>query len=262
MFGGKNSVYTVQNVNKALEILEALTEYPIGLQLTEVAAEIELSRNKTFRLLSTLCEKGLVERDPVTGSFRLGIYSVALAQKFLKNSNVVTYAHPIMEELARKHHEAVYMTVIRDDEVLFVDMVDCQQHIKAAPLVGRRFPFFTNAAGKVMKALESRDLLEKLFRKKGRKNGFPDLDRLETELEEIRARGVAVESGGLGEGICSVAVAVRDYAGKVVGAITLIGPSFRMLAGRLENEIIPSLREGAELLSEKFGYARLEDSFA
>jgi len=104
--------------------------------------------------------------------------------------------------------------------------------------------------------------LEKLFRKRSRKNGFPDLTLLESELEEIRIRGVAVDSGGLGEGIISVAVAVRDYAGKVVGAITLIGPSFRMLAGRLENEIIPSLREGAELLSEKFGYARLEESFA
>jgi len=52
-----------------------------------------------------------------------------------------------------------------------------------------------------------------------------------------------------------VAVAVRDYAGKVVGAITMLGPSFRMFTDRLENEIIPSLMEGAELLSEKFGYA-------
>jgi DNA-binding IclR family transcriptional regulator len=262
MLDDKNSAYTIQTVNKALELLEALSDNSIGLTLSQLAERVGLNRNKTFRLLATLCEKGLVERDPSNSTYRLGVYSMALAQKFLRNASVVTYAHPIMEELARKHHEAVYMTVIRDDEVLFVDMVDCQQHIKAAPLVGRRFPFFTNAAGKVMKSAESRDLLEKLFRKRSRKNGFPDLARLESELDEIRARGVAVESGGLGEGIISVAVAVRDYAGKVVGAITLIGPSFRMLAGRLENEIIPSLREGAELLSEKFGYARLEDSFA
>jgi len=82
------------------------------------------------------------------------------------------------------------------------------------------------------------------------------MDRLASELTDIRARGVAIDSGGLGEGIISVAVAVRDYAGKVVGAITLIGPSFRMLAERLESKIIPSMLEGGELLSEKFGYAR------
>jgi len=51
-------------------------------------------------------------------------------------------------------------------------------------------------------------------------------------------------------------VAVRDYAGKVVGAVTMLGPSFRMFADRLENEIIPSLLEGADMLSAKFGYSK------
>ena len=64
-----------------------------------------------------------------------------------------------------------------------------------------------------------------------------------------------MDTGGLGEGIISVAVAIKDYAGKVVGAITMLGPSFRMLTDRLENEIIPSMLEEAELLSQKFGYA-------
>jgi len=169
--------------------------------------------------------------------------------------SVVNYAHPILEELVRKHDEAAYMTVIQDADVLFLDMVDCDQAIKAAPLVGKRFPFFSNAAGKVMKSLDSQDLLERLLKKVTRKSDRPDLDKLNLELSEIRASGVAVDRGGLGEGIISVAVAVKDYSGKVVGAITLIGPSFRMLAERIENEIIPSLLAGGELLSEKFGYA-------
>jgi DNA-binding IclR family transcriptional regulator len=123
--------------------------------------------------------------------------------------------------------------------------------------VGKKYPFFTNAAGKAMKALDSRDLLEKMFRKRGKKDGLADLESLESELDEIRSKGVAVDCGALGEGIISVAVAVRDYAGKVVGAITMLGPAFRMLTERLENEIIPSLIEGAEALSGKFGYARM-----
>ena len=78
--------------------------------------------------------------------------------------------------------------------------------------------------------------------------------QLDEELREIRKRGVAVDLGGLGEGIVSVAVAVRDYSGKIIGAITLIVPAFRIIGSRLENEIIPSLKEGADLLSGKFGY--------
>jgi DNA-binding IclR family transcriptional regulator len=255
MMNEKPTVYTVQTVCKAFELLEHIAESPTALTVAELSGKIDLSRNKTYRLLSTLCEKGLL--DPVAGKYQLGVSAIVLGQKFLMNSNVVTCAHPIMEALARKHDEAVYMTVINGDEVLFLDMVDCDQQIKATPLVGRRFPLFSNAAGKVMKALDSRDILEKIFKAAGRKKGdHGEMEKLVTELNEIRAKGVAVECGGLGEGVISVAVAVRDYAGKVVGAITMLGPSFRMLASRLESEIIPSMMEGGELLSQKFGYAR------
>lgn len=250
----KVMAYTVQSVNEALELLEALTEFPSGLKLAQLAKKIGENHSKTFRLMSTLCDKGLVAREG--GAYRLGIYSMTFAHKFLKNAHVINYAHPTMEVLAKKHDEAVYIAVIKDDEVLFVDMVDCEQRIKATSFVGRRFPLFTNAAGKVMKALDSRDLLEKMFKKRDSKSGYAEMDKLESELTAIRARGVAIDIGGLGEGVISVAVAFRDYAGKVVGAITLIGPSFRMLAERLENEIVPSMLEGGELLSEKFGYAR------
>jgi DNA-binding IclR family transcriptional regulator len=251
----RNTIYTVQSVQKAFDLLEILAGNPDVSSLAQLAGLVGLSRNKTFRLLSTLCEKGLVEREDATGSYLLGVSSVTLGQKFIMNSSVVNYAHPIMEELAKKHDEAVYMTVIKDDEVVFLDMVDCEQQIKATSMVGKTFPLFSTAAGKAMKAVDSMDLLEKWFKKRGRKQDVPDMASLARELTEIRSKGVAVDSGGLGDGVISVAVAVRDYAGTVVGAITMLGPSFRMLAERLENEIIPSLVEGAEILSGKFGYA-------
>ena len=247
--------YTIQSVDKAFELLELLSEPTGGLSLPALSLKIGASRNKTFRLLTTLCQKGLVEKDPATGSYRLGLSSAALGQKFVNNCSLTNHAHPILEELAKRHDEAMYMTVMNDCDVLFLDMVDCHQNIKAAPFVGKKIPFFTNAAGKAMKALDSRDLLEKLLKRKDIKNIAPDLDKLEYELRDIRMKGVAVDTGGLGEGIITVAVAIKDYAGKVVGAITMLGPSFRMLTERLEREIIPSMLEEAEQLSQKFGYA-------
>ena len=251
----EKSSYAVQTVEKALDILETLTEESRDTTLPYLAERLNLSRNKAFRLLATLESKGLVERDEASGIYHLGISSVELAQRLLNSTSLIRHAHPIMEKLARKHDEAVYIAVIKDDEVLFLDMVDCDQAIKTAPLVGKRFPFFNNAAGKAIKSLESSDLLEKFFRK--RRNGdIIDQSTLNIELKEIRERGFAVDFDGLGEGIVSVAVAVRDYAGKVIGALTMLGPSFRLMASRLEDEIVPSLSEGAEMLSLKFGYAK------
>ncbi len=255
----ERGTYSVQSVTKAFDLLETLAAEEGNVTIPVLAKQLDLSRNKVFRLLATLEEKGLIERDEPTGTFRLGLHAFEMAQHILKSASLIRLAHPIMEELARKHDEAIYITVMNNDEVLFLDMVDCFQQIKTVDMVGQRFPFFTNAAGKAIKAMSSTDFIDRMSRRRGaRKNtAMPDLKSLENELIEIRKKGVAVDFGGLGEGVCAVAVAIKDYAGKVVCALTMLAPSFRMLQERLESEIIPSMLEGAEILSMKFGYAKI-----
>jgi len=251
------SVYSIKAVEAALELLEMVSEQDTHTDLSHLAAKVGMTHNRVFRILATLTEKGLIERNDVSGCYQMGNNAITLAQKMLRHSSVINLAHPVMETLARKHSEAVYMTVIRGDDVLYLDMVDCEQQIKAMPIVGNKYPFFTNAAGKVIKALESRDLVDTLLSKKksGLKN-MPNPQKLATELMEIRSNGgVAIDCNGLGEGINSVAVAVKDYAGTVIGAITLLAPAFRMVQERMEIEILPSLIEAAALISGKFGYS-------
>lgn len=253
----ERGAYSVQAVVKAFDLLETLAAEDSNPTVPLLAKKLDLSRNKMFRLLATLEDKGLVERDEATGTCRLGFSAFEMAQHILKSASLIRLAHPIMEELARKHDEAIYITVMNNDEVLFLDMVDSFQQIKATPLVGLRFPFFTNAAGKAIKAMSSSDVLDKFGKRRASKAGIPDMKQLESELDNIRKKGVAVDFGGLGEGICAVAVAIKDYTGKAVGALTLLAPSFRMLQERLDKEIIPSMLEGAEVLSLKFGYAKI-----
>jgi DNA-binding IclR family transcriptional regulator len=246
------NLYSVQAVVKAIELLEALAEDGAHSTVQVLSKKLGLTYNKTFRLLATLEDKGLIERSEDKATYRLGLQAFEMAQHILKSANLIRLAHPIMEELARKLDEAIYITVMSNDEVLFLDMVDSFQQIKAVDLVGRRFPFFTNAAGKVIRSVSSIDL----FGRASRRRGIPNPKKLEEELSEIRKKGVAVDFNGLGEGICAVAVVIRDYAGKVVGALTLLAPSFRMLHERLEQVVIPCMLEGGEQLSMKFGYSR------
>ncbi len=85
----EKSAYSVQTVHKAFELLELLAESAAGLNLAQLAAAIDLTRNKTYRLLTTLCEQGLAERSPDNGTSHLGVCSVALAQKLMKNASLV-----------------------------------------------------------------------------------------------------------------------------------------------------------------------------
>jgi len=266
-------VYSVQAVVKAIDLLEALAQTADGSSIDVLKKKLGLSQGKAFRLLATLENKGLVERNKKNNTYTLGLHafgmaqhilksdsptSIAhpvmfdLAQQIMKSDNLIKMAHPMMVELARKLDEAVYFTVLNDDEVLFLDMVDSFQNIKTADFVGKRFPFFTNAAGKVIRSVSSINF----FGRKGKKSGIKNPEVLELELEEIRRKGFAVDFNGMGEGICSVAVVIRDYAGKVVGALTLLAPSFRMLQDRLDDVVIPCMLESAEALSIKFGYTR------
>lgn len=59
----QKGLYTVQAVHNAFEILEYLSGINSEATLQALAARFNLSPNKTFRLLSTLCESGFVELD-------------------------------------------------------------------------------------------------------------------------------------------------------------------------------------------------------
>jgi DNA-binding IclR family transcriptional regulator len=252
----KKNTYTVKAVNNAFEILDIITELQNEANLQLIASKTKMTRSRTLRQLEALCERGLIELEKTSGTYRLGLDSFSFAQKILNNSSVITLTHPVIEQLARKHDEAVYTVVIKGDDVLFLDMADCNQQIKAETLLGKTVPCFTNAAGKVMKALESAESIEWLNKMKfGRNKKISNPQTLASEFLTIKSNGgVAVDSGGLGDGIISIAVAVKDYAGHIIGAITMLGPSVRLVRERIENEIIPSLIESAALASEKFGY--------
>lgn len=269
---------SLEELQKAFELLEIVAAGGSGCSLTAVAREAGISHYKATRLLSVLENEGVLEC-----AVKSGRYDAGRARRLLRNLldnagrsrfvralvrsalteqhddlkvTILKDARPILEALARQHNEAMFMAIPKGDEVLLLDMVDPHREGREEPLIGKRLPFFSNAAGKAMRAIDSWDLLEQIskrFRSRGR---CPDLAALKAELEQIREKGVAVDCSGMGDGVLTVAVAVKDYAGKVVGAVMLLGPSFRLLGDRVEREIIPSLRLGAELLSTRYGYAR------
>ncbi|GAM11861.1 transcriptional regulator KdgR [Geobacter sp. OR-1] len=249
--------YRINTVEKAIEAIELLSDTSNdNNNLVYMAEKLGLSRNKTFRILSTLTELGIAERDVSRGTYHLGITAFEFARKLLRPASVINNAHPVIEELSRRHQEDVYLTVMCDKEVLFLDMAVCKQQVKTMPLVGMRYPFFATAAGKVMAAMGvSLDHVGTLLGKSRRNGSNVRIDLLEQELAQIRNDGVAVDEDSLGEGVVSIAVPFKDYAGKVLGAITLLGPSFRLLSERVEQEIIPSMQEFAEQLSFRFGYS-------
>lgn len=231
--------YAVQSVESALDVLEALSECSDGIGITRLSQRLSLSKAKVFRLLATFERRGYVEKEKRTGRYRLGASAFETGQKFLLSLSLLQKSKTVMESLAWRCNEAVYLGLRRGMEVLLLDMVDTLHQVKVVPLLGRRYPLEKVAAGVVLLAAL----------------GASEAAACTGDgWESVRQRGFAKDCGALGDGISSVAVPLWNGAGEVVGSLCVVGPSFRFEEARIEREVLPLLRQAGEIISSRSGY--------
>ncbi len=241
---GKNS-YSIQAVDHALDILEALCETGEDVRISHLSEKLGMNKTSVFRLLATFENRGYVERETATGKYRLGLSAYEIGQKLLSRMGLLRMARPVMEQLVRDCNEAVYLAVRRDQEVLFLDLVDTPQQVKIVSLTGRRFPLAETAAGKVI--LAQGPALP--GSSKGESTALPPGERL-----AIRQQGICLDYHALGEGVASLAVALFSASGDIPASLCLIGPDFRLTPDRVHKEFRPRLLEAGDTVSSKLGY--------
>lgn len=240
--------YSIQSVENALNVLEALCEDDDEVRISRLSEKLGMNKTSVFRLLATFESRGYVEREELSGKYRLGIAAYEMGQKFLSRMGLLKKARPVMERLVRETSEAIYLAVRRDDDLLFLDAVDTPLQVKIVSLVGKRYPLPHSAAGRV--------LLAGAWRKENTAESLPQPDTSGTDpaLHEILEQGFGVDHGSLGEGVTCLAVPLIDLHGSTVAALTMIGPDFRMQPPLLEGELLPRLKDAGQIISSKLGY--------
>ena len=235
--------YSIQSVENALNVLEALCEDDDEVRISRLSEKLGMNKTSVFRLLATFESRGYVEREEISGKYRLGIAAYEMGQKFLSRMGLLKKARPVMERLGRETSEAVYLAVRRDDDLLFLDAVDTPLQVKIVSLVGKRYPLPLSAAGRVLLAgaRHSESLVEPL----------PEMD---PALHNILEQGFGVDHDSLGEGVTCLAVPLIDLHDTTVAALAMIGPDFRMQPPLLESELLPRLKDAGQIISSKLGY--------
>lgn len=241
---GKDS-YSIHSVENALDLLEALSEEPDEFRISQLSEKLGMNKTSVFRLLATFENRGYVERETGSGKYRLGLSAYEISQKFLARMGLLHKARPIMERLARECNESIYLTVRRDDDLLFFDQIDTTHQVKIISLVGKRYPLRQVAAGKLILALSSNQ-----ERCQSNEGGPPTWE----DLQRIRRQGFEWDRGGLGDSIASLAVPLFGASGEIQGALCLVGPDFRLSVEKMETLYLPPLREAGEVISFKLGY--------
>jgi IclR family transcriptional regulator, KDG regulon repressor len=242
--------YSIHSVENALDLLEALCEESDDFRISHLSEKLGMNKTSVFRLLATFENRGYVEREENSGKYRLGLSIYEISQKFLSRMRLLRKARPVMEQLVRQCNETAYLVVRRNDEILFLDMVDNAQKVKIVSMVGRRFPLLSNAAGRVFLAFDGNT---DVGNGEGASRPAPAL-ALTEELATIRKAGICIDCHGVGEGVTCSAAPLFNGNGALAGVLALVGPDFRMSVEKVENHLLPPLKEAGEIISSKLGY--------
>ncbi|WP_432823295.1 IclR family transcriptional regulator [Trichloromonas sp.] len=254
----EKSEYIIQAVSHALDLLEQFHGEVDELGVTELSKRLKLHKNNVFRLLATLESRGYIEQNKATENYRLGLKSLELGQTFIKQMGLLRQAKPILEGLVGDCNETSYVAIFKEGHVVYLDVVETDLTVRVVSRVGSRLPAHCTASGKVHLSHMTEEEILTLLPSKELK-GFTsttitDRDALMKELAVIADKGYAIDNEEMDLGVRCVAAPIRDYTRRIVGAVSVSGPSMRFSDERIEKELVPLVIKAGEDLSTRLGF--------
>ncbi|MFE7860334.1 IclR family transcriptional regulator C-terminal domain-containing protein [Streptomyces sp. NPDC057403] len=237
----------VESLARGLTVLTAFGEGRAALTLTEVAQATGLARATARRALITYEHLGLVRaRDRV---FELTPRVMGLGFPPLSRTSLPEIALPHMTELSERVHESTSLSVLSGRDIQYTARVATGRVMSVNITVGTRLPAYAASMGRVMLAdltdaereLDALAPLRPLTR-----HTITDLPTLRRVLDEVRVQGYALVDEELEEGLRSIAVPVRDRAGRVVAALNVALHAARHTVEECVRDILPELRATAD----------------
>src|SRR3954462_3031622 len=151
---------TIQSVDRAARILEALAGGPRRLGVSEIADPLGLPPPPVHGLLQTLQAHGFVEQDRDSDKYQLGAGLLQLGNSYLDLNELRGRSIVHAERLAARAEAAVRVGVMHGSSVIVVHHVFRPDATLQILEVGAQLPLHASALGKAMLAYSDDALLE------------------------------------------------------------------------------------------------------
>ncbi|GAA4523563.1 IclR family transcriptional regulator [Nonomuraea ferruginea] len=219
---------SVQSVERALDVLEALAEQGGEASLSEIAARTGLPYGTIHRLLQTLLSRGYVRQES-DRRYALGGGLVRLGG--VAEGMVGVWAQPHLTRMVELSGETANLAVLEGDFIVYVAQVPSPRRLRMFAEVGRRVLPHSTAVGKVLLAWRAAHdavtLLERTGMPRRTPNTITATGPMLAEFDVVRDRGYALDLGEEELGVHCLAVPVRD-GDRVVAAMSVSGPAERI----------------------------------
>ena len=254
----KSSSYSIAVLDRAVGILNILSQADSALSLGEIASASGLPKPTVFRILAVLGEHDFVEVNSETTSYSLGFTLVRLADTRRRQSNLHSVALPIMRNIRNALGETIVLSVRSGDSRVHIDFLEGTHAMRRMADLGLHAPLYAGASSKILLAgmtdTEIDEYLARVDRVPIQENTITNAEELLREVTLIRERGYAESRGEfITGGGGAIAVPIKDYEGRTVAAMDVLTPQPRYTAEHRE-KCIEMMLNGGRQISERLGY--------
>lgn len=239
---------SVSSAQKLLDILLLFGKDALEYSADEISKLTGIPTSTVYRYINLLCNKGFLEKTD-TSSYRLGLRFLELSRVARSNNRDLRLTVlPSMKRIADQIVETVTLMRIFDRFAICVESIEGQQVVRVTIEQGRLQPLYAGASSKVLLAGVHEDEWDTYLDqpiKPLTPNTIVEIDALKAELYQVREQGFAVSNGEIDEGGRAIAVPLSSRRGKVLAALSIEGPYFRM-TDEVMSRYLGLLQEEAE----------------
>lgn len=221
-----------------MRMVGVVADAPEGLTLTEISRVLGMSKSAAHALARTLVAGGYLRTSEPGPRYRPGMELVRLGEAASGSIQLARLCHPVLLELTQLTGLTTRAAISDEGYPVFVDRVDAPGMVRFhTPLGVRELPH-TSAAGKAILAALPPAVAERIAAETGlperTSNSLRSVGELLADLDEVRARGYAVDAEEDAPGVMCVAATFSDHAGQVAGAVSATGLSGTLHARGVE----------------------------
>ncbi len=232
------SYFMIKSVEKAFRLIEILSEKGFA-NMSDLSRALDMTKTNVHRLLLTLRELGYVGVDSDGRRYFLSHKLFSLGCSVPERQAIVAQAYSKMEDLARITHETINLAILADDKALYLEKIPSPEYLRIDTPIGQNDPCHTTALGKVLLAGLSEEELHLYLERQDplqayTKNTITDPKELVKALEKVRKLGYATDEEEILEGVCCIAVPIRDSQGNTIAAMSVSGPKVRMSKQKMD----------------------------
>jgi len=250
------------SVRRALALLDALGSPEAaaegGWGVTQLATLVGQDKSRVSRTLQTLADSGYVERDGPSQRYRLGWRVFALAAR-AGDRRLLEASRPLLTRLVAELRERSHLSVLQGTAVLTLLTESPLHAVQTVSWAGRTAPAYCTSAGRALLIDCDEESLRQIlggvvFRPLGPR-APRDVGEMHRRIVTARRRGWVVADEEAEPELVAVAAPVRDGSGRVVAALNVSGPRFRL--GSQLGAAGATLKSAADEVSAELGWGRL-----